>query len=130
MFRRTLWLFALIALVSPAFALGRGGWSSVKLGMSRNEAAAALGTPLIRSVSRGFELWIYDGRAEVLFFRGPVIAWTAPAVSRVEESRQPDVITPERPTIAAPVPKNATPRRENNSDGYDQLPVYRSRRRL
>lgn len=41
---------------------------------------AALGKPLLRTAGRGFELWIYDHNAEVVFFRGPVIAWTAPSL--------------------------------------------------
>lgn len=130
MLRNTLRLVALIALASPAFAVGRGGWPLLKLGMTPGETIGALGVPLIRSASRGFELWIYDGRAEVLFFRGPVIAWTAPKVSREVAPKPPEVAAPVAPTIVAPAPRTATPRRENGADGYDQLPAYRPRRRL
>ncbi|HEY4302488.1 MAG TPA: hypothetical protein VGM73_16570 [Candidatus Didemnitutus sp.] len=54
------------------------GWSAIKRGMTPAATFAALGKPLVRTAGRGFELWIYDHNSEVLFFRGPVIAWTAP----------------------------------------------------
>ena len=57
---------------------GADGWTKLKLGMTVEDAEAALGAPLIRNEGRGFERWVYDGRAEVLFYGG-VIAWTAPA---------------------------------------------------
>lgn len=130
MLRRVLSLFAFFALTSPCWAVGRGGWDNLKLGMSAIETNETLGAPLIRSVSRGLELWIYDGRAEVLFFRGPVVAWTPPSTV-VGGARPPsnDVVLPTRPAAPAPVQKNATPQRPTNSDGYDQLPLYRFRRR-
>lgn len=128
--RRTLSFFAFALLTSPAWAVGRGGWETIKLGMSAIETNEALGAPLIRTVNRGLELWIYDGRAEVLFFRGPVIAWTPPTAA-VAGTKPPanDVILPTRPTAPAPVEKNATPHRPTTTDGYDQLPLYRFRRR-
>ena len=47
--------------------------------MTRGETVAVLGSELMASKARGFEVAIYDGRAEVVFLRGHVVAWTAPA---------------------------------------------------
>lgn len=46
--------------------------------MSKDETAAVLGRPLLRTAGKGFELWIYNHGAEVVFYAGPVFAWTAP----------------------------------------------------
>ncbi len=72
---------SLVALLFPVAADAAGDWSQLKPGMSRAETSAALGTELMGSRGRGFEVAIYDGRAEVLFLNGQVVAWTAPAVS-------------------------------------------------
>lgn len=123
-------LLLFLLLASPAWAVGRGGWDTLKVGMSALETSQALGSPLIRNVNKGFELWIYDGRAEVLFFRGPVVAWTPPSVVSTDaKAPANDVIVASRPSTSAPIQKNATPQRPTNSDGYDQLPLYRFRRR-
>jgi hypothetical protein len=66
-------------------ARGADGWERLKLGMTTEDAEAMLGAPLIRNQGKGFEKWIYDGRAEVLFYGG-VIAWTAPASSPAAHS--------------------------------------------
>jgi hypothetical protein len=129
MFRITFWLLVLSALAPRTFALGSDGWSQLKRGMMPGETAAALGAPLIRSASRGFELWIYDGHAEVVFFAGPVIAWTAPRGSVAADVHQSDPSVQPRSEQVAPSQKNAAPRRNSNSDGYEPLPVYRFRRR-
>jgi hypothetical protein len=52
-------------------------WAKLRLGMTAAQAARALGEPLLRTVGQGFELWIYDQRAEVLFY-GPLVGWTSP----------------------------------------------------
>jgi hypothetical protein len=65
---------ALLAL--PAFAFAAPDWSKVKAGMTNDEAAKLLGQPLLRTAARGFEVWVYDGRGEVVFAGGPLKAWT------------------------------------------------------
>jgi hypothetical protein len=51
-------------------------WTKVKAGMNGDEAAKLLGQPLMRTTARGFEVWVYDGRGEVVFSGGPLKAWT------------------------------------------------------
>jgi len=59
--------------------MGAEGWELLKIGMSADQATEALGLPLIKSVGgSGFELWIYDNDAEVVFYGGPLVAWTTP----------------------------------------------------
>lgn len=83
--------------VLAAFALcgvdasGAEGWSVLRYGMNRSDTAIALGDPLLKNVSRGFEVWLYDGGAEVLCFMGLVVAWTAPNGVNSPEGRQVDV---------------------------------------
>ena len=69
----------------PVLAGGAERWADVKPGMSADETTTALGRPLIRNGGKGFELWIYDQGAEVVFYGG-VIAWTVPAGSKVPNS--------------------------------------------
>jgi hypothetical protein len=56
-------------------------WSQLKPGMSRDEASAVIGRALISSSGRGFEVSIYDHRAELVFHDGKLVTWTAPASS-------------------------------------------------
>ncbi len=59
---------------------GAPDWSRVKAGLSVEEAEDALGRPLIRTYGRGFQVWIYDGRGEVIFADGPgALGWSIPA---------------------------------------------------
>jgi hypothetical protein len=60
-------------------ALAAPDWTKIKEGMKAEEAVKQLGEPLFRSSARGFEVWIYDGRGEVLFSGGPLKAWTVGA---------------------------------------------------
>ncbi len=71
-------LMAFLLLCVPGFLSGAERWAQLKLGMTAEETVAAIGEPLFRSAGRGFELWIYDHRAEVVFF-GPLIGWTTPS---------------------------------------------------
>jgi hypothetical protein len=80
MARKYLLLLALLSLLPPGTARGADGWAQLKLGMTAEQAMAVVGAPLFRCEGRGFELWIYDSRAEVVMYGG-VIAWTAPAGS-------------------------------------------------
>jgi hypothetical protein len=94
---------SLVAVLFPLAADAAGDWSQLKPGMTRVEANAALGAELMGSRGRGFEVAIYDGRAEVLFLNGQVVAWTAPATS-----------------VAPPPPATATWQ-------FDQVPRARPR---
>ncbi len=111
MARKLLFLLALLSLLLPGMARGADGWTQLKLGMTAEQAVATLGAPLFRSEGRGFELWIYDGRAEVVMYGG-VIAWTAPASSpdaaapvevwefyQATPNRLKDPIPPRKPTL-------------------------------
>jgi hypothetical protein len=71
-------VFALLAtgLLFHATGSAAPDWSQVKAGMSGDEAAKALGPPLLRTTARGFEVWVYDGRGEIVFRDGPLQAWT------------------------------------------------------
>ena len=72
---------SLVAVLFPVAADAAGDWSQLKAGMTREETAAVLGTELMASRGRGFDVAIYDGRAEVLYLNGQVVAWTAPVAS-------------------------------------------------
>jgi hypothetical protein len=77
MFLRILGVLASVG-VFTASGKAAEGWSVMKAGMNRVETTTALGDPLIRNIARGFEVWLYDGGAEVLCFQERVVAWTAP----------------------------------------------------
>lgn len=66
-------------------------WLKMKAGMNLVDTSAAVGEPLFKNSSRGFELWIYDSGAEVVCYRGAVIAWTAPMGHGNGEGRQLDL---------------------------------------
>lgn len=66
-----------LGLLFPA-ALTAGGWDQLKPGMSRDEASTVVGSALITSVARGFEVAVYDERAELVYLEGRLVAWTAP----------------------------------------------------
>lgn len=67
-----------LGLIFPA-ALLANGWDQLKPGMSRDEASTVVGTALITSVGRGFEVAVYDERAELVYLEGRLVAWTSPA---------------------------------------------------
>lgn len=66
-------------LLSAGSLAGAEDWSQLHIGMSAEQATEALGAPLIKTISNGFELWIYDNHAEALFYGGPLIGWTTPS---------------------------------------------------
>lgn len=68
-----------LSCLSPVAGWATTGWSELKAGMTRAETTAVLGTELVGSRGRGFEVAIYEGRAEVVFLNGQLVAWTAPA---------------------------------------------------
>lgn len=90
------------------------GWERLKLGMTSDEALAAIGTPLMRSAGKGFEIWIYDQQAEVVFYGGPLVAWTSPATAQgrgksvdvwqrtSKESNAPTYVLPPAPLFLVP----------------------------
>ena len=97
-------------------------WAGLKPGMTRGEAMAVLGTELVASSGRGFEIAIYDGQAEVVYLRGQVVAWTAPASSNAQPSPtnvwQFEQVARARPAAAT---RRAEPARGNGAI----LPAYR-----
>ncbi len=70
---------ALVLLAAPLAGAGAESWDKLKPGMTPEETAAALGQSLFASRGRDFEIGIYDRRAEVVFLRGQLVAWTSPA---------------------------------------------------
>ena len=83
------------------------GWHQLKAGMNGTDTTIALGNPLFKNVGRGFELWIYDRGAEAVYYRGVLVAWTAPGGSGGVKGRQLDL----RPFInwTPPPSKRAAP---------------------
>ena len=59
-------------MLAPVSGWSADRWSQLKAGMSRREAAALLGSELMATRARGFEIAIYDDRAEIVFLRGQV----------------------------------------------------------
>ena len=86
--------------VCAASSRAAEGWSVLKSGMNQSDTVLALGDPLLKNSARGFEVWLYDGGAEVLCFMGVVVAWTAPAGVKSPEGRQVDL----RPFFKRAVP--------------------------
>ena len=86
MLRSILFRVVVPVVCSTASLAGADRWAELKPGMTRGEAAALLGGELMASRSRGFEVAIYDQKAEVVYLRGQVVAWTAPASSSAAAS--------------------------------------------
>jgi hypothetical protein len=81
-----------IRAVSALFGLSASvlvatDWTQIKAGVTPEQTTAALGQPLIRTYGRGFEVWIYDSRGEVVFGGGPALGWTSPVRNPESESR-------------------------------------------
>ena len=98
--------------------------------MSTDEAEVVLGQPLLKTSSRGFDLWIYDNNAEVLFFGGPLVGWTTPSDLKVAKrtvdvwQRQPG--SPAYPTIVLPrYTKRVERRRDVIADSGPLPSLYR-----
>lgn len=91
-----------IALCSSAFAVSHKAWAKVKTEMTKDEIVELLGQPLIRNSNRGYEVWIYDSKAEVVFQGGPVIAWTVPTPNPLSEARPVAMDLPLNPAKALP----------------------------
>jgi hypothetical protein len=121
----------LLSLSFAAAARAGSGWAQLKAGMSYAEAVTALGQPLLRSKGREFELWIYDRGAEVVYFRGTVVAWTAPNGAAVLGGEQIDLRGVFQRAAATPPPPPKpvyVPRAEAGYDyGYERVPLRRLR---
>ena len=87
MYRHITFTVIFVALSVQGFAASSKAWSKVKADMTQDEIVELLGQPLIRNSNRGFEVWIYDSKAEVVFNQGPVIAWTIPTPNPISEAR-------------------------------------------
>ena len=90
--------------------VAKEGWEQMKAGMNPVDTTSALGAPLFKNRGRGFELWIYDSGAEVVCFRGLVVAWTTPGRIGGEEGRQLDLrpllkVLPTPPPLSAAMPE-------------------------
>lgn len=81
--RRIHWYLMSFVILATSSLRGADGWAQLKVGMSSDEATEALGLPLMKTSARGFDLWIYDHNAEVLFFGGPLVGWTTPCDLKV-----------------------------------------------
>jgi hypothetical protein len=116
-------IFSLCAVVALVTCSGRAGegWSLLKSGMNRADTATTLGDPLLKNIGRGFEVWLYDGGAEVLCLHGMVVAWTAPAGVKSSDGRQLDL----RPFFAKSAPALSTPK--ETKPELDLIPVRQMR---
>jgi hypothetical protein len=55
------------------------GWLQLKPGLSPTETSQLLGAPMLASRGGDFERANYDRCGELLFVRGQLVAWSAPA---------------------------------------------------
>lgn len=103
MLRKVLLPLACLLLASiQGTAADLDAWGRMRTGMTAFDTATLLGAPLIRTTGHGFDMWIYDSCAEVLFYRGPVIAWTAPVSNPESEARPIENDMSFRPAVPAP----------------------------
>ncbi|MBL9186422.1 MAG: hypothetical protein JNK23_02995 [Opitutaceae bacterium] len=115
---------ALAILAAPAASAAADSWEKLKPGMTPEQASAVLGDHLFASRGRDFEVGIYDCKAEVVFLRGQLVAWTSPAdqpavpsptdLLKFEQQLRPGAATPR-----VPVQRIEPPRRGS------LLPSYR-----
>lgn len=121
-------LLLLLATMSLAAAEPAEGWTRLKAGMASKEMAALLGAPLIKSGGRQFEVWIYDAGAEVVCFRGSVVAWTSPEGSATGEGRQITVVAAPPPPPPPPAKPVYVPRGEKDA-GFERISTRGARLR-
>lgn len=108
MSRILLTTLALFGLSVPASAAP--DWTRIKSGVTAEQTAEALGKPLIRTYGRGFEVWIYDSRGEVIFAEGQAaLGWSLPVPNAESASRpvERDVLL--KPVIRLPKLRSVTP---------------------
>lgn len=89
---------------------GSADWTCLREGITVGETAEALGQPLIRTYGRGFEVWIYDSRGEVVFAGGErALGWSLP-VPNPESAARPverDVLL--KPVVRLPALRRTSP---------------------
>ncbi len=124
--RSAVMVVVLLSLSLWASAKAESGWPQIKAGMNSGETVAALGQPLVRSKGREFELWIYDRGAEVVWFRGSVVAWTAPEGVVAARGKQIDLSGLARQAAAKVARPKYVPRGEVNY-GYEPVVGHRTR---
>lgn len=94
-------LLATTLSVAPPTVPVADGWAQVKAGQSVQEVVREIGRPLLRNAARGYERWVYDDGADVLFCGQSVVSWTCPKRSPVQAGRGMAAATA---VPAAPVP--------------------------
>ena len=78
-------LIGFLLLLESAHAAA--DWTQLREGMTRADTSRLLGEPLLRLKARGVERWIYDGSGEVVFYDGPVRAWTVAKPSAASQAK-------------------------------------------
>ena len=71
-------LLIYLSLLTAGLGSTIRGWGSIRSGMTAVEVSTVIGAPLLQNNGHGFAVWLYDGKSEVVFYRGVVMAWTAP----------------------------------------------------
>ncbi|MBI2518568.1 MAG: hypothetical protein HYV95_16960 [Opitutae bacterium] len=102
MTRRLVAALAFCGVLCFGLAGGPDRWAQLRRGMSAADTAATLGAPLVRTTGHGFELWIYNSHAEVVFYKGPVMAWTEPVPDPVSDAKPLEQDLPIGPSIRLP----------------------------
>jgi hypothetical protein len=135
MLPRILWSLACFLILSTSSLHGAEGWAQLKIGMTADEAAEALGNPLLKTAGSGFELWIYDNNAEAVFYGGPLVGWTTPSKGKTAGhavdvwQRKPGGT--ESPVFILPRPSRQPKRVDrltgDSTDKIYKLPFYRRR---
>lgn len=83
---------------------------------------------MLKNRGRGFELWLYDGGAEVVCYRNVVVAWTAPTpLARPPAVEAP---APPPPTPLRTPPGQNSVTREQIRRVYDKFPAFRTEIKL
>ena len=122
----------LLLLFAPGPLRAAAEWTQLKLGMTRDQAVAALGEPLIRSSGQDFEVWIYDERAELVFY-GVLVGWSSPGAvamtARTVDVWQVAAGAPRSEFVLARPARINSPavRRAASTDDGFRLPTYRRR---
>ena len=120
--REMRWFGVVLAILVAGSARAASPWDNLKAGMSSGDVRAQLGEPLLRSAGRGFEIWIYDARTEVVWLRGAVIAWTPPGGRAMGVGSQIDLAGVVEQAKPKPAPPAYVPRAEINA-GYERVRV-------
>ena len=116
-FSPTLPVLLLAGLSLPLTA--SADWTCLREGISSEETAEALGQPLIRTYGRGFEVWIYDSRGEVVFAGGDrALGWSLP-VPNPESAARPV----ERDVLLKPVVRLPALRRTSAAPAAAAVPA-------